>query len=409
MNKNVGYLCVGMLAFVCVFLFVFLIPPSQEALVTSVPLPQDGKLPYGYYKITDSTMARLPYGYELDPSDKTGKTILPVTQTALLASKTGVTIPATGIPDGYYLLNDKHQMAHLPEGMKPNVVAIDAKGALTYAPGYVPELTFYQKKFRLPAMLGPSPSPSNNDNDGNVVFHYYTPSPASAPSPPVSRLPKGTYLNDDGTTISFLPPGTVANAYPTPGYIDDVQQDVSPTQLNVKYNDIQNNVNTQFHDDPEKLGNNDDDPNNGGAVVWDPRTETWVVLPRLNIQGALFYDDLTSKKYGRGTFVPNYESTVYLSAVTHKSTVAPYTDDGPVASFCDNPSSTFVDTTCQSLDRDVCASTQCCVLVNGNKCTQGSKAGPKASQLVDHDYYYYMGTCYGDRCPPTNEDKDKGK
>lgn len=59
---------------------------------------------------------------------------------------------------------------------------------------------------------------------------------------------------------------------------------------------------------------------------------------------------------------------------------------------------------CNNLTSSNCFSTDCCVLVNGNKCVAGSKNGP--TYLTDEngtkknmDFYYYQGKCYGKKCP----------
>ena len=56
---------------------------------------------------------------------------------------------------------------------------------------------------------------------------------------------------------------------------------------------------------------------------------------------------------------------------------------------------------CNALDVNVCASTQCCVLLGTSKCVAGNANGPTNTTgyydpaLVNKDRYYYQGKCYG--------------
>lgn len=80
--------------------------------------------------------------------------------------------------------------------------------------------------------------------------------------------------------------------------------------------------------------------------------------------------------------------------------------------FCEyyKDSPMFIDNQCLKLDDNVCSSTQCCTLLNGEngtKCVAGNEYGPtnksyySNTMLGDIDYYYYKGNCYGD-CPPSS-------
>jgi hypothetical protein len=56
---------------------------------------------------------------------------------------------------------------------------------------------------------------------------------------------------------------------------------------------------------------------------------------------------------------------------------------------------------CNKLDNDTCAATSCCLLLGGQKCVAGNENGAKMTAnygdptIVNREYYYYMGKCYG--------------
>jgi hypothetical protein len=106
-------------------------------------------------------------------------------------------------------------------------------------------------------------------------------------------------------------------------------------------------------------------------------------------------------------YVPNYADSVYLSTTTGLSQIsaiknAPYMYGG----FCKENAADkqSINTKCNTLDKDVCASTECCVLLGGQKCVAGNEQGPSIPNsysdftIVNRDFYYYSGKCYGN-CP----------
>jgi hypothetical protein len=113
--------------------------------------------------------------------------------------------------------------------------------------------------------------------------------------------------------------------------------------------------------------------------------------------------------YEPGTFIYNgtgYEppySRLMLTTTTYMQPAeiqnAPYKMGG----FCEEYkySSIETDKKCNELPQDACASTDCCVLLGGQKCVAGNEYGPtnKAAYsnflLKNKDYYYYQGKCYG--------------
>ena len=107
--------------------------------------------------------------------------------------------------------------------------------------------------------------------------------------------------------------------------------------------------------------------------------------------------------YGGLGYKPSYEQGAYNNNFIFR--------DQPTLienSFYDNEgfckqSDTFgnIEEKCNSLSKDMCASTGCCVLIGGEKCVQGNETGPKRraiysdTTIQNRDVYYYQGKCYG--------------
>lgn len=137
----------------------------------------------------------------------------------------------------------------------------------------------------------------------------------------------------------------------------------------------------------------------------------------INSQTGYQYSSLTSdshlirdpskQRYKSSNFVPTYEDSVFLSRLSDISHSKPIRDSAELkGGFCDfhkhNPLA--IERKCIHLDKDVCASTSCCVLLGGSKCVSGNMNGPfmKAnyndSTIKNNDHYYRDGKCYGN-CP----------
>ena len=109
-------------------------------------------------------------------------------------------------------------------------------------------------------------------------------------------------------------------------------------------------------------------------------------------------------KYGSSTYVPSYEDSIYLSKTTGKSTVTDFVDEsslkgGICIHYKDMPEK--LEEECGKLDSNLCAATNCCVLLGGSKCVAGNATGPTSKlhygdiTIRNRDYYYYKGKCYG--------------
>ena len=164
------------------------------------------------------------------------------------------------------------------------------------------------------------------------------------------------------------------------------------------------NVNVQYHDSIDDINAQSNDPLLfNQIIVKDPSGNT-VSIPTLSGQTPAVYYTAGSQIYTPNNFVPTYEDSVYLSRSTGMSTLANY---GPTAQlkggFCtfyaNDP--TALETKCNALDINTCASTDCCVLLGGSKCVSGNAQGPKMpanytdTMIINKDVYYYKGNCYG--------------
>ena len=109
-------------------------------------------------------------------------------------------------------------------------------------------------------------------------------------------------------------------------------------------------------------------------------------------------------KYGSSSYVPTYQDSIYLSKTTGESTVTEVIDNDAISKgicshYKDHPEK--MESECNKLNKNICASTNCCVLFGGSKCVAGNARGPTSKlnygdvTIRNRDYYYYKGKCYG--------------
>lgn len=129
-------------------------------------------------------------------------------------------------------------------------------------------------------------------------------------------------------------------------------------------------------------------------------------VDNLLIEGSPIWREPGSLRYPGTGYVPSYEDSVHLnsqfqSKPEHLSST-PYLNGGFCSALANNPLQ--LDDKCGSLPREICASTECCVLLGGQKCVKGNANGPffkdnYSDFLVQNkEYYYYQGKCFGN-CP----------
>ena len=115
----------------------------------------------------------------------------------------------------------------------------------------------------------------------------------------------------------------------------------------------------------------------------------------------IYYQPGTYMYDGTG-YEPTYEEVMLTRDIPMQPVPinsAPYLQGGFCKYFEENPMQ--VEKHCNQLDPEICASTDCCILLNGKKCVQGNEFGPKNKEnysdylLGNVDYWYYKGKGYG--------------
>jgi hypothetical protein len=401
---------------------------------------EKGQLPYGYYKIDSDNMAKIPNGYEVEKQGTDPKVdyMMKIVPRSKAASKTaiGKKIPANGeIPEGYYKVDDQN-MAILPPNSKPNIENARLIGTVqspklekTYGIGYVTEPEYYKKKYTLDGVgtLDEHGVPIQKIEDivisrigtreDSPMVQYYPKNGLVFPLPEEVYYSEPTDKSSDiwkPNTLQFLPYGKIPKTLPQNGtflygYIDNpnlITKDGS-FKYSQDYRDISNNLDVTFHETAEDLAKkNDTGDDTFGAITVLDKDGNLVTLPRTEIHGDITYYTPGAYTFGAGTYVPKYEDSVYLSRTSHLPTMADYTNAFKQVGFCeaDQKSPFEIENKCNALDKNVCGSTSCCVLLGGSKCVAGNATGPtqKANsgdlRVRNRDYYTHMGKCYGN-CP----------
>lgn len=129
-----------------------------------------------------------------------------------------------------------------------------------------------------------------------------------------------------------------------------------------------------------------------------------------DLAGNLVYYKPGSFTYGASSYVPYYEDSVFLSR-SNKSiiNVPTYVSTSTNGGFCSYYKSQpeILEQKCKQITNENCAATECCVLLGGQKCVSGNESGPTMKvnysdfTVLNKDYYYYKGKCYGN-CPSPN-------
>jgi len=171
---------------------------------------------------------------------------------------------------------------------------------------------------------------------------------------------------------------------------------------NTVYNS--DNYNITYHTDPT-THSNDDDSNAGVGRMWiRDKSGKLISVPYSNVKNSTLYYETGSYPFGPSSYVPNYEESTLLSKSSNQSNVSSiYGLATQQGGFCAATKSSVYEREqkCNEIDSNTCASTDCCVLLGGEKCVAGNRNGPsiKANYsdflVTNRDYYYYQGKCYG--------------
>jgi len=234
----------------------------------------------------------------------------------------------------------------------------------------------------------------------NVPYGYYLVS-TDISGQTIARIPHGYVIDMAGKLV----PITKAEMYSQMKLKGDMV-DSKYTNGSKKNRYDSNNYNVQYHNDAS-VGGTDASPADDLA-----QTGTWildkhgnkVLIPWSEVPDNITYYEPGSYPFGPSNYVPNYEDTVYLSKTSGQSQVGSFYDSASMSGgFCTKNANSPInlEQSCNALDSDTCSSTTCCVLLGGQKCVAGNQNGPtmKANYsdvlVLNKDFYYYQGKCYG--------------
>jgi hypothetical protein len=164
------------------------------------------------------------------------------------------------------------------------------------------------------------------------------------------------------------------------------------------------NYDITYHADPSKQ-NNDDDSNAGVGKMWvRDKSGKLISVPYSNVKNTTLYYETGSYPFGPSSYVPNYEESTSLSKLSNKLNGSNiYGLASQKGGFCRATKSSVYnrEQECNKIDSNTCGSTECCVLLGGEKCVAGNSSGPSIRAnysdflITNRDYYYYQGKCYG--------------
>jgi hypothetical protein len=212
-------------------------------------------------------------------------------------------------------------------------------------------------------------------------------------------------FNTPTVTTPTITTNVSLNTTPTPSSI------IASAQQNAIYDTSANsgtayntdNLDITYHADPMAT-TQPDDSSAGIGKMWVEISGNLVSIPYSDASNTTLYYQPGTYQFNAASYVPDYGESVFLSKLTNESTTGrvhniPSTQNG----FCAATNGSMIDrdAKCNALDKNVCASTDCCVLLGGEKCVAGDQSGPSVKSnysditIINRDYYYYRGNCYG--------------
>jgi hypothetical protein len=164
------------------------------------------------------------------------------------------------------------------------------------------------------------------------------------------------------------------------------------------------NLDITYHADPLEQAKKEDAQTAGVGQMWVEISGNLVSVPYSDVSNTTLYNSPGTYQFNSASYVPDYGESVFLSKLTNESTTGivhhlPSNQNG----FCAATKGSMIDrdAKCNDLDKNVCASTDCCVLLGGEKCVAGNESGPTNKSnysdrtIINRDYYYYRSKCYG--------------
>jgi len=253
-----------------------------------------------------------------------------------------------------------------------------------------------------------NPGSINYDTDPDINFaeitKKYTKLVFRAPEVPETTM----MITTDTTTIPMTEAAIQSDPAWNPEAGKHTPLKYNPNYTPEKYSmtDISYNARDTDRVYRDPTAGKTDDPNLGKYWMFDDEGKLIEVNTESNKSPILYYVP-GAYKFGASNYVPNYEDSVYLSRTTRESQLTPVINTASqLGGFCTQfaGNTTKIEEKCAAQDLNACASTSCCVLLGGQKCVAGSENGPKNVanytdyNLMNRDFYYYQGKCYGN-CP----------
>ncbi len=177
----------------------------------------------------------------------------------------------------------------------------------------------------------------------------------------------------------------------------------SESKYSTKYNNTFD-VDVQYHDNLDDINAQTDSGVSFGSMNVIGPDGKLITIPTTTTQPGSTYYQPGSYPFGASSYVPSYEDSVFLSKLTKTSTTSPvYNTASELGGFCSQKKSFpyELEQKCNSLDKNTCGSTSCCVLLGGSKCVSGGVNGPTMKSnysdifIKNREQYYYQGKCYG--------------
>lgn len=245
---------------------------------------------------------------------------------------------------------------------------------------------------------------NGNINSGKIVSIYsnYYVDPSSGI---LQAIPYG-YSAKPGQR-GIVPSTRVAAYDASVNNASTIHTDISGIQYS--YRNYVNNLDSivKYHDD---YTDGDYAPDGGGLPIgkmWIKDKDGKLTATSIfdsSFNNPLYYES-GSFPYGTKNYVPTYENSVYLSNLSNytnitNTTLSPAVPKSIGAGFCNNKMDhSIIDIVCSTLDSNTCSSISCCNLLDKGKCVGGNENGPfypnNANDIVNRDFYYYQGKCYG--------------
>jgi len=237
------------------------------------------------------------------------------------------------------------------------------------------------------------------------------------------------YVDPATGALQPVPYGYVANSQQTGYYANStaalietsnnqftpppISQDIDSTTTYSQLNNVQYNKGYKPADDSNGLP---------PGKMYFPNGDGTVSIVDIDLYDQnTFYHETSTYDAGPRNFIPNYENTGYMSSLGSQN-IQDLKNKDPIylaGAPLSNTRSSYLDintlyktdpaskeAACNAMNPSICASSSSCALLGGQKCVSADENGPIMKSnysdfmIMNRDYYYYKGQCYG-LCPST--------